>query len=152
MAVTDALSPAQQADITRACERVAQDYCFFADSSRQEDLSKLFADDGEMHLFGQVNVGPAAIEKALGAAGGGGQIRSIHSMTNHRIDVVSEAEANGTAYVTVFVADKSAAAPAAIAPLMVGIYHDTYRKTPAGWRFAKRAFEPVVTAASPPRG
>ena len=41
------------------------------------------------------------------------------------------------------------AKPAAqITPFIVGTYHDTYKKTPAGWRLAKRSFETLIARAS----
>jgi hypothetical protein len=62
--------------------------------------------------------------------------------------VVSETEAASTAYVTVWVGDTAAPPPAVIAPFLVGIYRDSYRKTASGWRFAKRVFEPLIAKAS----
>jgi hypothetical protein len=143
--VAAALSPTQQDEIKAACARVALDYCFYSDNARTSDLAALFAEDGEFHLFGQVHVGPAAIQKGLGPRSD--TIVTVHSVTNHRIDVVSETEAVSTAYVTVFVGDTSAPPPAAISPYLVGIYRDSYRKTAAGWRFARRVFEPLITRA-----
>jgi hypothetical protein len=147
MTTTTKLSPAQEAEVRAACQRVAFDYSFYADNGRPGDLGKLFLDDAQFHLFGQVHVGPAAVTKAM-SGNGGGNIVTVHSVSNHRIDVLSDSEATSTAYVTVFAADKSAPAPAAITPFVVGAYHDSYRKTADGWRFAKRAFEPLVTKAS----
>jgi hypothetical protein len=140
------LTPAQDAEIKAACERVALDYCFYSDAARTEDLAALFAEDGEFHLFGQVHVGPAGVAKGLG--GRPASVVTVHAVSNHRIDVVSESEATSTAYVTVWVGDTSAPAPAAISPFLVGIYHDRYRRTAAGWRFARRAFEPLIAKAS----
>jgi hypothetical protein len=144
--VAATLSPAQQAEIKGACERVALDYCFYSDNARTGDLAALFAEDGEFHLFGQVHVGPAGV--AMGLGGRPETVVTVHAVSNHRIDVVSESEATSTAYVTVWVGDKSAPPPAAISPFLVGIYHDTYRKTAAGWRFARRVFEPLIAKAS----
>ena len=146
MSTTLKLSPAQEAEIKAACQRIALDYSFYADSQRPADLAALFAEDGEFELFGQTHVGPAAVEKSL-SGNAGGQVVSVHAVSNHRIDVVSETEAKSTAYVTVFVGDKSAPPPAAISPFIVGTYHDTYRKTAAGWRFARRSFETLIARA-----
>ena len=145
MTMTAAVSPAQELEIRAACERVALDYAFFADNGRLADLADLFAEDGEFHLFGKIHVGPAAVLESLGA---GGAPATIHSVSNHRVEVISDAEARGTAYVTVFVFDKAGRAPAVISPAIVGAYSDVYRKTAAGWRFSRRAFEPLITPAS----
>jgi hypothetical protein len=146
VSTTTKLSPAAEAEIKAACQRIALDYSFYADSGRMDELSQLFAEDGEFDLFGQTHKGPAAIAKAFGGAGGGTTV-SVHSVSNHRIDVVSETEARSTAYVTVFVGDKAKPA-ATISPFIVGTYHDVYKKTPAGWRFAKRGFETLIAKAN----
>jgi hypothetical protein len=141
---TISLSPAQQIEVRSACEQVALDYAYYADNGRREDLASLFAEDGEFHLFGNIHVGPAAVLESLNA-NPVGSVASIHSLSNHRVEAISHTEARGTAYVTVFVFDKTADPPAVISPVVVGIYHDVYRRTEAGWRFARRAFEPLIT-------
>lgn len=150
MSVATALSPLQRLEIREAVERLALDYSFFADSARMDEWSQLFAEDGEMHLFGQVHKGRAAIRGAVGA-GSASTALSVHSITNHRIDILSEDEAEGTAYIIVYTGERKAGGPAQvaqIAPLMVGIYHDKYKRTGQGWKFAKRAFEPLIATQS----
>jgi hypothetical protein len=144
-----ALSPVQRLEIREACERLALDYSFFADSQRMDEWSELFAEDGELVLFGRTFRGPAAIRAAVGA-GRGAAALSVHAITNHRIDVVSEDEATASVYIIVYSGERQDGGPAtapAIAPAMVGTYHDAYRRTPAGWKFARRAFEPLITTA-----
>ena len=145
--MTAALLPTQDLEIRAACERVALDYAFFADNGRIADLASLFAEDGEFHLFGKIHVGPAAVFESLNA-GAGGAPATLHSVSNHRVEVISDTEARGTAYVTVFVFNKAAPPPPVISPAIVGAYTDVYCKTVAGWRFARRAFEPLITPAS----
>jgi hypothetical protein len=140
------LSPAQEAEVVNACQRIALDYSFYADSGRMGELAGLFAEDGEFELFGQTHKGPAAIAKAFGGNAGGDTV-SVHSLSNHRIDVVSDGEARASAYVTVFVGEKGKPSDL-IAPFIVGTYHDVYKKTAAGWRFARRSFEPLITKAT----
>jgi hypothetical protein len=147
--VATALSPLQRLEIREACERLALDYSFFADGQRMDEWSALFADDGELVLFGQTHRGPAAIRAAVGA-GRGASALSVHAITNQRIDVVSENEATASVYIIVYGGERKNGGPAAartIAPMMVGTYHDAYRKTAAGWKFARRAFEPLITTA-----
>jgi hypothetical protein len=145
MTMTSRASAAQEIEIRAACERIALDYAFFADNARKADLASLFAEDGAFHLFGKIHVGPAAVLASLDT---GATVSTIHSLSNHRVEVISETEARGTAYVTVFVFDTTAPPPVAISPAVVGAYHDLYRKTDAGWRFARRAFEPLIIPAS----
>ena len=147
--VATALSPLQRLEIREACERLALDYSFFADNPRMDEWSQLFAEDGELVLFGQTYRGPAAIRAAVGA-GRGPTALSVHAITNHRIDVLSEDRAEATVYIIVFGGERKDGRPASqdkIAPMMVGTYHDAYRRTPAGWKFARRAFEPLITTA-----
>ncbi len=147
--VATALSALQRLEIREACERLALDYSFFADGQRMDEWSGLFAEDGELVLFGQTYRGPAAIRAAVGA-GRGASALSVHAITNHRIDVVSETDATATVYIIVYAGERKDGGPAsapAIAPAMVGTYHDAYRKTASGWKFARRAFEPLITTA-----
>ena len=147
--VATTLSPLQRLEIREACERLALDYSFFADAQRMDEWSDLFAEDGELVLFGQTYRGPAAIRAAVGA-GRGAAAFSVHAVTNHRIDIASEAAATATVYIIVYGGERKDGAPPAvskIAPAMVGVYHDAYRRTPAGWKFARRAFEPLITTA-----
>jgi hypothetical protein len=149
MTVDTALSVLQRFEITEACERLALDYSFFADTGRMDEWSQLFADDGELRLFGQTHTGPAAVRAAVGA-GRGPAALSVHAITNHRIDVLSDTEAEGSVYIIVFAGERKdggAATAAQVAPAMVGAYHDAYKRTAAGWKFARRAFEPLVVPA-----
>jgi hypothetical protein len=71
---------------------------------------------------------------------------SVHKLHNIRIDVVNANEARGTVGVSLFVAPKKDGVGTAkdIAPVIVGNYQDVYKKTAEGWRFASRAFAPVI--------
>jgi lactoylglutathione lyase len=150
-AAAPALTALQRLEVEQACARLALDYSFLADGARMDEWSQLFADDGEMHLFGQVHKGPAAIRAAVGAGAQPGAV-TAHAVTNHRIDVLGPDEAEGAAYVIVFAGQKKDGAPPAaprISPMIVGVYHDRYRRTEKGWKFARRAFEPTFTTAPP---
>jgi hypothetical protein len=149
MTVTTALSALQRLEIREACERLALDYSFLADAGRMDEWSQLFADDGELRLFGQTHTGPAAIRAAVGA-GRGPAALTVHAISNHRIDVLSDSEAEGSVYITLFTGERKdggAAVAAQIAPAMIGTYHDAYKRTAAGWRFARRAFKPLIAPA-----
>lgn len=140
------LSPLERLEITAACERLSLDYSHHADSAQLNEWSELFAEDGEMHLFGQIHKGRAAIRKSISVDA---EMVTVHSIANVRIDVLGADEAQGSAYVTVFVGKKKdgkATAPT-VAPILVGIYRDSYRRTDAGWKFARRIFEPLISRA-----
>jgi 3-phenylpropionate/cinnamic acid dioxygenase small subunit len=139
------LSPAVRREIVAACERLAVDYAHYADTGRTDAWAALFAADAEFHIFGQVHKGRDAIREIAGASGNA----SMHVISNVRIDVLSEDAAEGTAYVAAYVKAQGAQGTApAVAPTVVGIYRDTFRRTGEGWRFATRAFEPFLMQAS----
>jgi hypothetical protein len=151
MTVATDLSALDRLEIREACQRLALDYSFFADSGRMDEWSQLFADDGELRLFGQTHTGPAAIRAAVGA-GRGPSALSVHAITNHRIDILSESEAEGTVYIILFAGERKDGGPVAaaqITPGMVGTYQDAYKRTAAGWKFARRAFRPLIAPAQP---
>jgi len=152
MTTTTALSALERLEIREACERLALDYSHLADTGQLEAFSRLFADDGDLVIFGQTFTGPAAILKAVGA-GRSPTAMSVHAISNLRIDVTSEDTAEGTIYILAFTGEKKDGGPATvarIAPAMVGVYHDRYRRTASGWKFARRAFEPLI--ATQPEG
>ena len=151
MTVATDLSALERLEIREACERLALDYSFFADGGRMDEWSELFADDGELRLFGQTHTGPAAIRAAVGA-GRGPAALSVHAITNHRVDILSESEAEGTVYIILFAGERKDGGPVAaaqITPGMVGTYQDAYKRTATGWKFARRAFKPLIAPVQP---
>ncbi|HEY1706635.1 MAG TPA: nuclear transport factor 2 family protein [Rhizomicrobium sp.] len=134
--------------IEHACARLAVDYSYYADSQQLEAWANLFAEDAEMTLMGQTHKGRAAILASLNG-GNGGAIASFHSNTNIRVEVVSATEARGTVGVTLYAAPRKdgVALVREITPAVVGHYEDVYRKTPEGWRFAKRGFATTIARA-----
>jgi hypothetical protein len=151
MTIETVLSPLERLEIREACQRLALDYSFLADAGRMEEWSRLFAEDGEMHMFGTVHKGPGAILAAVSTGDAASRL-TVHAITNHRIDVLGEDEAAGSVYILVFAGERKGDGPVAIpqiTPLMVGTYEDHYRRTPTGWKFARRAFSPLI-ASSPP--
>jgi len=143
--LTAALSHDERSQILAACERLSLDYSYYADTGRMDVWSQLFAEDAELVVGGVTQSGRAAILKSV--SGPRGEIQSIHAISNVRIDVVSAAEATGSVYITAYMAPKAngAATMATITPMVVGIYEDAYRKTADGWRFARRAFRPLIS-------
>lgn len=145
------LSPADRMLIEHECARLSIDYSQYADSGRMDEWAQLFADDAEMHLFGQVHKGRTAIRNSLNPPPGTPvqDNATVHAVSNIRVEVLSPTEAKGSAYVTVFAAPKQNGVGAAkeLTPMIVGMYVDKYKKTADGWRFAQRAFAPSITRA-----
>ena len=67
------LSALERLEIREACERLALDYSFLADGQRMDEFSELFAEDGELVLFGQTHRGPPA--SAPPSAPGAAEVR-----------------------------------------------------------------------------
>jgi hypothetical protein len=146
--VSDTLSADARNEILSACQRLSLDYSHYADHGQMDAFSELFGDEGELVVGGVATVGAKAIYKNLTSTPRG-EVQSIHAVTNLRLDVVSPTEAKGVVYITAYVAAKKDGVGSApvIAPMAVGQYEDVYRKTSDGWRFARRAFSPLIAAA-----
>ena len=140
MTVMEKLSPPAAREVAAACERLCLDYAHFADAGRMDAWAGLFAEDGELVLFGQTHKGRAAIHAAVGAGAGG----TLHVTSNICIDVLSEDVAEGTAYVVAYVKAQPASTP--LTPMAIGVYRDRYRRAADGWRFARREFESFLVA------
>lgn len=135
-------------EIEQACIRLMMDYAAHADAGRYDAWAELFAEDAEMELFGNISRGRAAIKAGVSGGGATGR-QTMHCTSNCRVDIKSDTEATGEAYVVVFAGQKSGDGPAKASPLtpvIVGIYTDRYRKTAEGWRIARRAFTPTIMA------
>jgi ketosteroid isomerase-like protein len=144
-----AVTPEAQLVIERACERLAADYCYFADNRDFTAWANVFAEDGELIVAGKSVKGRTAIRQSVGGPESTGTV-TVHSNSNLRIDVVSAEEARGTVTITAFAVPHSGAGPAmvqTITPVVVGTYRDVYRKTEEGWRIARREFVPTIARA-----
>ena len=148
--MSDTLSADERNQILTACQRLSLDYCHYADHCQMNAFSELFGDEGELVVAGASTVGAKAIYKNLTSTPRG-EMQSIHAITNLRLDVVSATEAKGVVYITAYVAAKKdgVGSAAVITPMAVGQYEDVYKKTADGWRFARRAFSPLIAAAPP---
>jgi len=143
-----ALSFADRAEIEHACTGLCLDYSYFADSSQMDAWAALFAEDAEMVLMGQTHKGRAAIRASVNTDNRD-KVATFHSLSNIRIGVLSDTEAHGTVGIVLYMAPKvnGMGSAASLAPAAIGAYHDVYRKTAEGWRFARREFIPSMMRA-----
>ncbi len=79
------------------------------------------------------------MSQQLGQDGGGG---SVHAQWNHRIDVDGD-EASGTVYFMALGALVGGGRTE-----WLGYYRDDYRRTPQGWKFARRELHPLMPIRS----
>jgi hypothetical protein len=133
--------------IERACSKLIADYAYFADHGPREAFAALFTDEGVLSL----PTGEARGRAAIAANGLPPGLVSQHSMSNIRVQVLSADAAEGTSYLTLYMArrpDPSRPGETKIAaPTNVGVYTDRYVRTPEGWRIASRRYEPSIVRA-----
>lgn len=125
--------------IEAACKRVAVDYCMCVDQRRFDELIELFAKDGVMTRPDTGDItGRAAIRTFFDALT---TDPLVHASGNQLVDVISETEATGASYVTVFRNPEIAenGTPKLNAPYAVARYEDRYVLEDGKWRFAYRA-------------
>ncbi|MFI4936516.1 MAG: nuclear transport factor 2 family protein [Caulobacterales bacterium] len=134
--------------IEHACAKLVADYAYFADHGPRTAFAELFTEDGVLAL----PTGESRGRKALAEGGLPAGLTTQHSMSNVRIRAISESEAEGSAYLTLYIArrpDPEKPAETKIAaPTNVGMYVDRYLKTTDGWRIATRRYEPSIVRAA----
>lgn len=136
MALSLALSPASAAEpsVYDACRDLVMDYAYYRDHPDPDAYAALFTEDAVLSILGDTRNGRAAIRERLTQVTGG----TVHLMSTIRIKPVSATEATGVSYVTVYVTPAGDGPHTVDAWAGIGEYHDTFRKTTAGWQIAKR--------------
>lgn len=146
-----------------ACTKLQSRYCLAADRGDVEGFVALFMPDASITIpEAPAFTGHEAIRASIQALAGLG-VTMRHLMTNSVIEVEDAETASGACYLVVFnsaePADAGGCRPSD-APSTVGEYHDTFRKTDAGWRFSSRRLtrvfrrtdDAVLKAAKAARG
>ena len=125
------------------CSRLCTEFHLNIDAYQHDKVTLLFAPDAKWHHVSGLFDSTAKIRAYLDSKSTSPIVR--HLVTNVLIDVVDADFATGTAYVTVFYAEpgQETLGP----PIVLVTYHDEFRRTEAGWRFASR--RPVVTLRGP---
>jgi hypothetical protein len=131
--------------VERECERLILRYCTLVDLGNASQIADLFCEDGEwigveLHLRGQDEIRAWFTERE-------GLARRIsrHVCTNILIDVLSEDEAESICFMADYRHDSRDGEPqlpvTLEVPKYLGELHDRFRRTPDGWRFARRRVE-----------
>ncbi len=125
--------------IERACEGLIVAYSHLIDFGEAGRVGELFSDDGVWQSPESRFAGRAAIDNAFSQRQANTGRRSRHVCTNVAIDVLSDDEAKGVCYFTLWRADNVEGEVARVSRAeMVGEYRDTFVRTPAGWRIRER--------------
>jgi len=108
------------------------------DPGSERDASWLYAPDGTFEIRGQKHTGQKALQEFY-ARVRKNQAFGVRHLNSNFLLVPTAEGARGTAYM-VQVERKDASKP--IQTTMFGVYHDTFVKTPEGWRFKSRVLRP----------
>lgn len=123
-------------------ERLAIELSWRLDNGLGETIPELFTENGSIATLGEPVVGHEAL-RAWGAMmdSPDSPIPGVrHVLTNLRFTADGPDGANGTVYITAYLAG----APDGLAtvPFAVGVCTDRYRRTEQGWKVESRIFEP----------
>lgn len=125
--------------IERACAALSSSYARAIDFRDYDAFVTLFCEDGVLTV-GESLHGRRAIWDWLMQRPD--EVRSRHVITNVFIDVLSQSEARGIAYLTLYRhhgAESLRPQPVPLTgPAAVGHYEDRFRHTQAGWLFQSR--------------
>jgi ketosteroid isomerase-like protein len=139
----------------RDISRLMVDYCRFVDFGEAGRVPALFTDDGVWQAAGVDCRGRDAMAAMFAKRETLSRRTSRHVITNVSIDVTGD-EATAVSYLINYRHDTNddspAVTPAPIAdPKFMGEYHDTFRRTAEGWRFASRRCDLAFLRRAAPR-
>jgi hypothetical protein len=124
----------------RACEQLVVTYAELIDFNKAELVADLFVPNSVWESDKSRKVGGDRIRKDFGARQQTTTRVSRHVCTNISITVISDKEAIGLTYFTLYRDNVCSGSKFArlSAPKMLGEYHDRFVLTEGGWRFASR--------------
>lgn len=130
----------QRYEIERQCERLIQQYCHYVDHDEAVKIADLFTEDGVWFNVNATMTGRDGIRKGFQKRQDNKGRMSRHVCTNALIDVISETEALGCVYLSLYYHDAEAGRETSPTDCLqkLGEYRDRFVKTEAGWRFASR--------------
>ncbi|HEV8316391.1 MAG TPA: nuclear transport factor 2 family protein [Vicinamibacterales bacterium] len=131
---TPMLSPQDYLEIQQLYGYYTRD----VDPGSERDASWLFAPDGSFEVRGQKHTGRKALQEFYERIRKNQSFGIRHVNSNFLLFPTPEG-ARGTAYM-VQVERRDASKP--VQTTLFGVYHDTFVKTPEGWRFKSRVFRP----------
>ena len=125
--------------IREECRALSIAYARALDFRDYDDLANLFTEDGVVDTVRQAE-GRAAIRASLNERPD--EIRTRHVITNTFVEVIDAESARGISYVSLYRhqgPESLDPGPVELdAPAAIGHYEDAFRRTPDGWRLARR--------------
>lgn len=120
-----------------ACTALFIDYARFVDFGDYDQFVALFTEDAVLDLGFRLE-GRGAIERSMSRRDP--QLRSRHILSNIHVEVNSNTQANGIAYLSLYrhIGQQSLdPSPVLLSgPAAIGHYDNTFRLTSQGWRIA----------------
>jgi hypothetical protein len=132
--------------IEQDCARLVIAFHVYVDAYDHEKAVALFAEDA---FIDHCVVGPIRGKPAIAAYFDAKDTTTIsqHVTTNVLIDVIDKDHARGSAYWTAYIATGVPVPAPLSGPVSVGLYEDSFIRTPAGWKFETRRQIPRFAAS-----
>lgn len=130
-----------------ACARLCIDFANHLDARRYDQVLAVFTEDATLDRMGTVSEGRAEIARFL--ASRPTTVTTRHVCTNIRVNFdETDALATGSCYVLFFQGSEHAEGGAAqlSGPPSVVEYHDSFRRTPEGWKIHARRIRMAIRA------
>ena len=126
--------------IERECERLIMQYCHFVDHGEASRIADLFTEDGRWWNVNASWDGQQEIREGFQLRQNNKGRMSRHVCTNVLIDVLSETEATGVTYMSLYFHDGDPERETSPTDCLqkLGEYRDEFVKTDIGWRFRCR--------------
>ena len=141
------MEASQQYAVEWELTRLVSSFSHFIDHRRYDELVALFSEDGSFDRVGQILQGRAAILEAMHNRH---PLLTRHCITNLLFTRVTADEAEATMYCANFVGESGPEGQevgyALPQPAFLE-FDDLYRRTPEGWRIAKRVARVIIKPA-----
>jgi 3-phenylpropionate/cinnamic acid dioxygenase small subunit len=125
-----------------AIEGLVNEYAWLLDHQRWHEVADLCTDDAVLSIRRREIVGKEGLAEWAEYRAAKGARKTLHQMTNLRIDAVDQNHATGVAALVLHMAKGSGNTTYVD---LVGDYHDEYVRTPDGWRFRRRRLVNIGT-------
>lgn len=136
------ISTNDQAAIESACARLISEYAYLNDQRRYEELAALFTPDALLFRPSAPDQAIAGTEAILAAfRKRPADVMTFHVCTDIIVSVDDAASARAQSRILLLSAKRPAedgTRPAAAETPVPGVFHDRFRLTGSGWKFAER--------------